>query len=109
MLYGSGVFVCVHFQELSMYIWMCRGQVCDYFMGLVDVVYVGTLCLYDSVFCKMAELILCERLGMWGYVYASSVVLYVYLEQRAYRMILLHICSVLGNCGCIWDLWRVMC
>ena len=72
MLYGYGVFVCVHFQELSMYIWMCRGQVCDYFMGLVDVVYVGMLCLYDSVFCKMAELILCERLGMWGYVYASS-------------------------------------
>ena len=44
-----------------------------------------------------------KRLGMWGYVYASSVVLYVYLEQRAYRMILLHICSILGNCGCIWD------
>lgn len=33
----------------------------------------GVLCLYNTVLCRMEELILCESLGMWGYAYAGSV------------------------------------
>lgn len=39
-------------------------------MELMDV---GVLCLYNTVLCRMEELILCESLGMWGYAYAGSV------------------------------------
>ena len=46
---------------------------------------------------------------MWGYGYADSVVLYVYLKQRLYTALCLHICSVVGNCDCIWGLWIVVC
>ena len=89
-------FVCVYLQELSMYVLLCRGQVCGYCMVLVDVVYVGVFCLCDSVFFMMGE-----NWGIWAYVYAGSVVLYVYFEQRLYTALSLHICSVVGNCDCI--------
>lgn len=46
----------------------------------MDVVYSSLMrCLCDSVLCRMEELILCETLGVWGYVYAGSVAIYVYL------------------------------
>ena len=96
MLDGFEACVCVYLQELSMYVLLCRGQVCGYCMVLVDVVYVGVFCLCDSVFFMMGE-----NWGIWAYVYAGSVVLYVYFEQRLYTALSLHICSVVGNCDCI--------
>jgi len=51
---------------------------------------------YYSVFFMMGE-----NWGIWAYVYAGSVVLYVYFEQRLYTALSLHICSVVGNCDCI--------
>ena len=39
-------------------------------MELIDV---GVLCLYNTVLCRVEELILLESLGMWGYAYAGSV------------------------------------
>lgn len=87
-----------------MYVLLCRRQVCGYCTVLVDVVYAGMFCSCDSVFFMMEE-----NLGMWGYVYAGSAVLYVYLGQRLYTTLCLHICSVVGNCDCIWGLWIVVC
>lgn len=77
------------FQQLSVSVSVWEGQVCGSFPGLVDAVYAGVVvCLYDlcgvcaTVFCKMEELILCESLGVWGYVYAGSVALHEYLGHR---------------------------
>lgn len=39
-------------------------------------------CLCDCVFCEMEELILSENLGVWGYIYAGSVALRMYLGHR---------------------------
>jgi len=55
MLEGFEACVCVYLQELSMYVLLCRGQVCGYCMVLVDVVYVGVFCLCDSVFFMMGR------------------------------------------------------
>lgn len=39
-------------------------------------------CDCDCVFREMEELILHENLGVWGYVYAGTVALHVYLGHR---------------------------
>lgn len=66
-------------------------------MELIDV---GVLCLYNTVLCRMEELILCESLGMWGYAYAGSVGC---VFERVYIVICLLICSAVGNCS-VWSL-----
>lgn len=30
-------------------------------------------CLFDSVFCELEEFIVCENLGVWGYLCEGSV------------------------------------
>ena len=55
----------------------------------------------------MEKLILYENLGMWGK--HIQVVWVVCLKQRVYIIICLRICSVLGNCGYIGGLGRVVC
>ena len=55
----------------------------------------------------MKELILCENLGMWDK--HMQVVWYVFETEYMYIVVSLYICSVVGNCGYIWDLWRIVC
>ena len=55
----------------------------------------------------MEELILCENLGMWDK--HMQVVWYVFETEYMYIVVSLNICSVVGNCDCIWGLWIVVC
>lgn len=52
-----------------MYLLLCRGSLW-LFYGTDGCGCVGGL--YNTVLCRMEELILCESLGMWGYAYAGS-------------------------------------